>query len=265
MDNDKDFKEYKEIIGNIDKETDEKFKDGGYYIAYLITLGGKMKLVDMFNNALTNKTGYLFAENTTDLICITNDCIKETINEVWNTAKLSLFTGNPDDDKNDNSKYLRYGGMGLGFIQTIVYILYIILHSILFPLFLFIIQLMYIGFRVKGHNCCCECSFSCVSCCCSCCILIFALFGIFGFLPMLMCNMIPDIADIATQLDTVTDYLNKDDIAGMNMSYDKDKRSVNLKGEISGYDMDVNILLENFLSGYLGGNCDKYSAPLYSY
>lgn len=219
----------------------------------------------MFENALTNKTGYLFAENTTNFVCVTNDCIKETINEVWNTAKLSLFTGNPKDDDPDYQKYLRYGGMGLGFIQTIVYILYIILHSILFPLFLFIIQLMYIGFRVKGHNCCCECSFSCVSCCCSCCILIFALFGIFGFLPMLMCNMIPDIADIATQLDTVTDYLNKDDIAGMNMSYDKGNRTVNLKGEISGYDMDVNIHVRDIIYGYLGGNCDKYSAPLYSY
>lgn len=82
---------------------------------------------------------------------------------------------------------------------------------------------------------------------------------------MLMCNMIPDVADIATQLDTVTDYLNKDDIAGMNMSYDKGNRTVNLKGEMSGYDMDVNIHVRDIIYGYLGGNCDKYSAPLYSY
>lgn len=76
----------------------------------------------MFENALNDTTGLMFFENTTNLRCLTSVCIKNTVNEVWNTAKLSILTGKPEDDNGDYADYLKYAGLGLGVVQTIVYI-----------------------------------------------------------------------------------------------------------------------------------------------
>lgn len=121
---------------------------------------------------------------------------------------------------------------------------------------------MYVGFRLKGHNCCCECCFSLTSCCCSCVLLLFALFGVFGFIPMILCNMVPDVADIAIQLDTVTKQFNysSDDIK---MTYFEDGRKLNIDGKLSDYHINANLYLEDIVKGYLGGNCEDKKAPLY--